>query len=76
MGKKYIYKLKKKKKKLYRHKPPVLPDSFFGWIIPLIKISKDEMLHNVGLDAVLVRQLDDVTHKDINSIPLLDASIH
>lgn len=37
-----------------RRKPPKLPDSFFGWILPLIRISKTEMLDKVGLDAVIV----------------------
>ncbi|GAN04213.1 DUF221-domain-containing protein [Mucor ambiguus] len=37
-----------------RHKPPELPTSLFGWIWPLIKISDEEMLTNVGLDALLM----------------------
>jgi hypothetical protein len=37
-----------------RRKPPRLPDSFFGWILPLMRISKTEMLDKVGLDAVIV----------------------
>lgn len=36
------------------HKPPELPKSLFGWIIPLLKIGDEEMLENVGLDALLV----------------------
>ncbi|CEP14647.1 hypothetical protein [Parasitella parasitica] len=37
-----------------RHKPPELPTSLFGWIWPLLKISDEEMLANVGLDALLM----------------------
>lgn len=37
-----------------RHKPPELPSSFFGWIIPLIKVDEQELLQTVGLDAVVV----------------------
>ncbi|KAI8645022.1 hypothetical protein BD408DRAFT_412508 [Parasitella parasitica] len=37
-----------------RHKPPELPTSLFGWIWPLLKISDEEMLINVGLDALLM----------------------
>jgi hypothetical protein len=40
------------------HKPPELPASLFGWILPLLKIGDEEMLTNVGLDALLVRNLD------------------
>lgn len=39
---------------MYRHKPPELPNSYFGWIIPLLRIDTEELLLNVGLDAVLV----------------------
>ncbi|ORZ21490.1 hypothetical protein BCR42DRAFT_407637 [Absidia repens] len=42
------------RKSMKRRKPPTLPDSFFGWIIPLIRISKTEMLDKVGLDAVIM----------------------
>ncbi len=41
---------------LFRHKPPELPNSFFGWIIPLLKIDTEEILIKVGLDAVLVNK--------------------
>lgn len=37
-----------------RHKPPALPDTLFGWILPLLRISDEEMLTNVGLDALLM----------------------
>ncbi|KAI9482660.1 MAG: hypothetical protein EXX96DRAFT_555188 [Benjaminiella poitrasii] len=37
-----------------RHKPPELPNSLFGWIWPLLKINDEEMLSNVGLDALLM----------------------
>lgn len=37
-----------------RHKPPELPKSLFGWIWPLLKINDEEMLANVGLDALLM----------------------
>ncbi|KAG2178083.1 hypothetical protein INT43_003336 [Umbelopsis isabellina] len=33
-----------------------LPDSFFGWIIPLIRVSQEEVLDKVGLDAVVMLQ--------------------
>ncbi|KAI7868344.1 hypothetical protein BDF14DRAFT_1881133 [Spinellus fusiger] len=39
-----------------RHRPPELPSSFFGWLIPLIKISEEELLDKVGLDAVVLLQ--------------------
>ncbi|RCH98931.1 hypothetical protein CU098_010834, partial [Rhizopus stolonifer] len=39
-----------------QHKPPELPNSYFGWIIPLFKISTEELLLNIGLDAVLMLQ--------------------
>lgn len=44
-------------KKKKSHKPPELPASLFGWILPLIKIGDEEMLENVGLDALLVRTI-------------------
>ncbi|KAI7906249.1 uncharacterized protein BX663DRAFT_540836 [Cokeromyces recurvatus] len=37
-----------------RHKPPELPNTFVGWIWPLLKINDEEMLSNVGLDALLM----------------------
>ncbi|KAG0190793.1 hypothetical protein DFQ28_001517 [Apophysomyces sp. BC1034] len=37
-----------------RYRPPELPNSFFGWIIPLIKIDQEELLDKVGLDAVVM----------------------
>ncbi|KAI8381462.1 uncharacterized protein BYT42DRAFT_613238 [Radiomyces spectabilis] len=40
----------------HRHKPPELPNSFFGWIIPLLRINQEEMLDKVGLDAVVLLQ--------------------
>ncbi|KAI8985049.1 hypothetical protein BDB01DRAFT_850116 [Pilobolus umbonatus] len=39
-----------------RHKPPPLPDSLFGWILPLIRVNNEKILKNVGLDAVLMLQ--------------------
>ncbi|ORE03576.1 DUF221-domain-containing protein [Rhizopus microsporus var. microsporus] len=42
------------RKNMKRHKPPELSNSFFGWIIPVLKASTEEMLLNVGLDAVLM----------------------
>ncbi|KAI9288206.1 hypothetical protein BC943DRAFT_318002 [Umbelopsis sp. AD052] len=39
-----------------RHSPPILPTSLFGWIIPLIRISHDEVLEKVGMDAVVMLQ--------------------
>lgn len=37
-----------------RHAPQRLPDSLFGWILPLIRIPHAEVLEKVGLDAVVV----------------------
>ncbi|KAI9280733.1 hypothetical protein BY458DRAFT_450940 [Sporodiniella umbellata] len=37
-----------------KHKPPELPSSYFGWILPILKIDMEEMLMKVGLDAVLM----------------------
>ncbi|KAF7724942.1 hypothetical protein EC973_000523 [Apophysomyces ossiformis] len=37
-----------------RYRPPELPGSFLGWIVPLIKIDQEEMLDKVGLDAVVL----------------------
>ncbi|KAM3583870.1 hypothetical protein VKS41_003838 [Umbelopsis sp. WA50703] len=34
----------------------MLPDSLFGWIIPLIRIPQEEVLDKVGLDAVVMLQ--------------------
>ncbi|KAI8344019.1 hypothetical protein BC941DRAFT_497389 [Chlamydoabsidia padenii] len=42
------------RKSMKRRKPPSLPDTFFGWILPLLRISKTEMLDKVGLDAVIM----------------------
>ncbi|RUS30587.1 hypothetical protein BC938DRAFT_479215, partial [Jimgerdemannia flammicorona] len=39
-----------------RHAPERLPDSFFGWIIPLIKTPHSFVLERVGLDAVVMLQ--------------------
>ncbi|KAI8581589.1 hypothetical protein K450DRAFT_232048 [Umbelopsis ramanniana AG] len=39
-----------------RHSPPNLPKSLFGWIIPLIRISHEEVLEKVGMDAVVMLQ--------------------
>ncbi|KAG2219900.1 hypothetical protein INT45_008537 [Circinella minor] len=39
-----------------RHKPKALPDSLFGWIIPLIKVDEQEIMDTVGLDAVVMLQ--------------------
>ncbi|RUP51121.1 hypothetical protein BC936DRAFT_149778 [Jimgerdemannia flammicorona] len=41
---------------LKRHAPERLPDSFFGWIIPLIKTPHSFVLERVGLDAVVMLQ--------------------
>ncbi|KAI9492266.1 hypothetical protein BDB00DRAFT_910483, partial [Zychaea mexicana] len=39
-----------------RHKPKALPNSLFGWIIPLIKVDEQEIMDTVGLDAVVMLQ--------------------
>ncbi|KAI9316332.1 hypothetical protein BX666DRAFT_227509 [Dichotomocladium elegans] len=39
-----------------RHKPPALPNTFFGWILPLLKIDNREIMYKVGLDAVVMLQ--------------------
>ncbi|KAI8149477.1 hypothetical protein BJV82DRAFT_708350 [Fennellomyces sp. T-0311] len=39
-----------------RHKPKELPNSFFGWIIPLIRVNEQEIMDTVGLDAVVMLQ--------------------
>ncbi|KAL0092793.1 hypothetical protein J3Q64DRAFT_1672896 [Phycomyces blakesleeanus] len=39
-----------------KHRPPELPSSLFGWVIPLIRISQEQLLDNVGLDAVVLIQ--------------------
>ena len=59
--------MKKLTLNLIRHKPPELPTSLFGWIIPLIKIGDEEMLTNVGLDAVLVSQERYIVCTTLNS---------
>jgi hypothetical protein len=33
---------------------PELPDSFFGWIPVLYRITEEEVLHSAGLDAYVV----------------------
>lgn len=33
---------------------PELPDSFFGWIPVLHKITEEEVLHSAGMDAFVV----------------------
>ncbi|KAI9270957.1 hypothetical protein EDC94DRAFT_534451 [Helicostylum pulchrum] len=42
------------RRNMKRHKPPELPTTFFGWIVPLLRIRDEEMLENVGLDALLM----------------------
>ncbi|KAI8062111.1 hypothetical protein BC940DRAFT_370479 [Gongronella butleri] len=37
-----------------KRKPPQLPTSFLGWLIPLLRISREQMLDKVGLDAVIM----------------------
>jgi len=34
---------------------PELPDSFFGWILPLCRITDEQVLASAGLDAYVVR---------------------
>lgn len=45
----------RKKQSNYATALPDLPDSFFGWIIPLWKITDDQVLASAGLDAYVVR---------------------
>jgi hypothetical protein len=33
---------------------PELPDTFFGWIVPLWKITDEQVLASAGLDAYVV----------------------
>ena len=33
---------------------PELPDSFFGWILPLWRITEEQVLASAGLDAYVV----------------------
>ncbi|CAO3630309.1 unnamed protein product [Cunninghamella blakesleeana] len=42
------------RKHMRRQKPPKLPDSFFGWIIPFLRIPQEEMINKVGLDAAIM----------------------
>lgn len=35
---------------------PDLPDTFFGWIIPLWRITDQQVLASAGLDAYVVRR--------------------
>lgn len=37
-----------------RHAPERLPETFFGWIIPLLRTPNSVILDKVGLDAVVV----------------------
>ncbi|CAO3679114.1 unnamed protein product [Rhizopus stolonifer] len=39
-----------------KHAPEELPTSFFGWIIPLLKIDNSVIMDKVGLDAVVMLQ--------------------
>ncbi|KAI7864770.1 hypothetical protein BDF14DRAFT_1875829 [Spinellus fusiger] len=39
-----------------RHAPATLPNSFFGWILPLIRTPNEVVLEKVGLDAVVMLQ--------------------
>ncbi|KAG2187199.1 hypothetical protein INT44_004871 [Umbelopsis vinacea] len=40
--------------RMKKHAPQRLPDTMFGWILPLIRIPHTEVLEKVGLDAVVV----------------------
>ncbi|KAJ2964731.1 hypothetical protein NQZ79_g257 [Umbelopsis isabellina] len=42
--------------RMKKHAPQRLPDSMFGWIIPLIRIPHTQVLEKVGLDAVVMLQ--------------------
>lgn len=45
----------RKRQKYAASNLPELPDSFFGWIPVLYRISEDEILATAGLDAFVVR---------------------
>ncbi|KAI9027244.1 hypothetical protein CLU79DRAFT_740969 [Phycomyces nitens] len=42
--------------RMSKHAPEHLPDTFFGWILPLLKTSNSVVLEKVGLDAVVMLQ--------------------
>ncbi|ORX90223.1 DUF221-domain-containing protein, partial [Basidiobolus meristosporus CBS 931.73] len=40
--------------RLRRNAPPPIPNTFFGWIIPVLRYPQNDMLERVGLDAVIL----------------------
>ena len=44
----------RKKQSAHSTALPELPDSFFGWIIPLWRITEEQVLASAGLDAYVV----------------------
>ncbi|KAK9761310.1 hypothetical protein K7432_013889, partial [Basidiobolus ranarum] len=40
--------------RLRRNAPPPMPNSLFGWIIPVLRYPQNDMLERVGLDAVML----------------------
>lgn len=51
-----LYAARRKQRNAASHLPE-LPDSFFGWIPVLYRITEDEILQSAGLDAYVVRIL-------------------
>jgi len=49
-----LYAARRKQRNAASHLPE-LPDSFFGWIPVLYRITEDEVLQSAGLDAYVVR---------------------
>ncbi|CAG8632313.1 14778_t:CDS:10 [Funneliformis caledonium] len=49
--------------RLSRLKPKTLPNTFFGWIWPLIKIPESDVLNLVGLDAVVLLAFFKMSYK-------------
>jgi hypothetical protein len=43
---------------------PELPDSLFGWVPVLYRITDEEVLASAGLDAYVVSLFRDSTHRD------------
>ncbi|CAG8672498.1 16389_t:CDS:10 [Cetraspora pellucida] len=43
--------------------PEPLPRSFFGWIVPLLKMSESEVLDRVGLDAAVILSFFGMSYK-------------
>jgi hypothetical protein len=55
---------------------PELPDSFFGWIPVLYKITDEEVLHSAGLDAYVVSIVPCEVLTDVVGTPLTSFSLY